>query len=460
MNTAFKTESGIEFLYDNKTNALLELDGSAVFTSVIDTDYEAFAKATYATTKKHNKPVAIRLLMGHACNYSCVYCLQKDIGNPNERAKSSKLDKLINSIEENMDLSNLSRFELWGGEPFLYWNDMVGLITHFDKEGIEFGITTNGSMLSQKHVDFFKSLKGQILLTISHDAKQQRSLRGEDPFEQLKVINAMKELGKVPNLRYGFLCSLTNTNFDLFEINDFFRDKIMEHGLSTNSLSFSLGRTYQEKTAYAPSESLSCQVDDAKDESKAAPKSESYTHVIHGENLEKFQKILAHYLEQHHTQMVDSTENGEPTIFGKSAKDTPLLMCDIYESSIAYSVTEVASKMLKGERVLESTNCGADNADIISMGMDGAIRTCPHSGKSHIFGHINNIKGAHISALDFERRVGDCDNCEVRLLCKSGCPIKFPDETFMTNCRIEKIWYGEIQKAAFRLILNSPVNKQ
>jgi hypothetical protein len=27
----------------------------------------------------------------------------------------------------------------------------------------------------------------------------------------------------------------------------------------------------------------------------------------------------------------------------------------------------------------------------------------------------------------------------------------------MTNCRVEKIWYGEIQKAAFRLVFNDTV---
>jgi len=254
------------------------------------------------------------------------------------------------------------------------------------------------------------------------------------------------------NVTYGFLCSVTDTNFDLFEINDYFRNKILEHGLRSNSLSFSLGRTYAENEGYNPSAALGCNI------IEDAPSDSSYTHVIHGDNLKRFQTILAEYLEQHHTQMINSIVDGRPTIFGKLASDTPLLLCDIYESTLPYSVVEYARKIVAGEQILESSNCGADMTDVLSMDIDGSIRTCPHAGKDHIVGSLSNIRNARIWAITLERKnEPHCSSCNVKKLCRSSCPIKLPSETFLTNCRVEKVWYTEIQKAAFRMIMNDEV---
>lgn len=457
MISKFETESGIQFLYDSDANQLLEVDGTPITPGMRPTVQEVkFAAENYNTRTKSHKPKAIRLLMGHACNFSCTYCLQKDIGDLSERPKNIMLNDMFKNIRLHIDTSDLQRVELWGGEPFLYWKDMVALMEFFDNENMTFGITTNGSALRQKHAEFFATLKGQVLLTISHDAKMQRALRGSDPLESPSVIATLKTIDALPNVRYGVLCSLTNTNFDLFEINDFFRDKILEHNLNTNSLSFSLGRTYQEKLEYGPSESLGCNIITTDTSGKQLPKSESFTHVIHGKNLELFREILAEYLEQHYLQMLDSYVDGVPTIFSKSAKETPLLLCDIYESAIPYSVTEYMRNTLLGTPILETTNCGADMADIISLDTNGNVRTCPHTGEEHIAGHIKNIKAIEIKALNLGRGA-HCSSCANKKLCKSSCPLDLPDEVFMTNCRVEKVWYGEIQKAAFRFMFNEPV---
>ena len=458
MRSLFETDSGIQFLYDNVTNQLLETDGSPITPGMrLTQTYIDFVSENYGKTNKTHAPKAIRLLMGHACNFSCTYCLQKDIGDPSERPKNIMLNDMLKHVSKHLDTSGLERLELWGGEPFLYWKDMTALMEFFDREGMTFGITTNGSALRPKHAEFFSKLKGYVLLTISHDAKMQKSLRGADPLESSSVISTLKMMDELPNVTYGFLCSLTNTNFNLFEINDFFRDKIIKHNLKTNSLSFSLGRTYQDKLEYEPSESLGCNIITADQTDKKLPKSESFTHVIHGKNLELFREILAEYLEQHYLQMIDSYVDGMPTIFSKEAKDTPLLLCDIYESTIPYSVIEYMQNVLQGNPILETTNCGADMTDIVSFDINGNIRTCPHAGEEHIVGHIKNIKNVEIKALDLDRG-SHCSSCMNNKLCRSSCPLDLPDEVFLTNCRVEKVWYGEIQKAAFRFIFNEPVS--
>jgi uncharacterized protein len=231
--TKYATQGGIEFYYNNEDNRLYEVDGRPIVFPGLeprnDDEYIEFSKENYGSRKKSNKPVSMRILMGHACNYSCTYCMQKDIGNPNELPKREGLEGFFDSVRENLDLSDLIRVELWGGEPFLYWNDMQELLKFFDTEKVQFFISTNGSALSHKHAEFFSKMKGNIIVNISHDAKRQEALRGEEIFHRPRIIETFKEFDALPNVVYGFTCSITNTNFDLFEINDYFRNQILDN---------------------------------------------------------------------------------------------------------------------------------------------------------------------------------------------------------------------------------------
>jgi radical SAM protein with 4Fe4S-binding SPASM domain len=140
-----------------------------------------------------------------------------------------------------------------------------------------------------------------------------------------------------------------------------------------------------------------------------------------------------------------------------SAAELPLLLCDIYESSIAYSVIGYARKLLNNEPILETTNCGADMADIISLDLDGSVRTCPHAGEKYVHGHINNIKGVRILTLNLTKKDTHCADCSNIKLCRSSCPLDLPEQTFLTNCAVEKVWYGELQRAAFRFIVDERI---
>jgi radical SAM protein with 4Fe4S-binding SPASM domain len=451
--TRIRTESGREFFYNNRSNILTDANGVSIALNSFDSSaYVETAKNLYTKKIKNSTPAALRILMGHACNYSCSYCMQKDIGNPDELPRRKNLNKFFEDITENFDLSNLDRIELWGGEPLLYWNDMVPLMNFFDAEGRTFAISTNGSCLSAKHAEFFATLKADVVLSISHDGPMQEQLRGEEILGRNRVVETLRKMDDLPNVAYGFQCSVTNTNYDLFAINDFFRGHILRNGLQANSLSFSLGRTYQEGG-------------DGRDHCGSilitgeTEKTENHVlHVIHGENLEKFRIILRNYLEAHFQQMVAHGFNDdEPAVYSMSAAELPLLLCDIYESGIAYSVIGYSRKLLNNEPILETTNCGADMADIISLDLDGSVRTCPHAGEKYVHGHINNIKGVRILTLNLTKKDTHCADCSNIKLCRSSCPLDLPDQTFLTNCAVEKVWYGELQRAAFRFIVDERI---
>lgn len=400
-------------LYNNKSEML------SLPSELGDEFYEK-VKPLFGTRKKSNAPVGLRILFGHACNYSCGYCLQKDIGNPNERPENKNLQPFIDSIEKNLDLQNLQKVEFWGGEPFLYWNDIKAVMKYLDKKGRVFYVATNGSPLRQKHIDFFSTLESLVTIGISHDGPGQEQMRGEDIFNKASVVESIKQMDALyPKIMYCFNTVVTKANYDVFKINDYFKDVAKRLDLKNHKMGISLGKNYDETNSVNSSE-----------------------YIIGKEDYKKFEEILTEYTNQYIKQLKARGDK----------KDNALLDC-----SYTQDLREYALALKHKTPVTNTTNCGADAALILSMDIQGNIRLCPHASEKYIAGHIDNLKGIRIIQLDLKRKTSHCQDCNVRPLCKSSCPIKFPDEVFLQNCRIEKIWYGVKQKAAFKLLFGEDV---
>jgi uncharacterized protein len=165
--TRFKvTGTNQYFYYSNYDNGLYNESMQPLSeVTTPDENYQAVIQETRSRVKS-DKPYWIRVLLGHACNYSCTYCLQKDIGNPDEREKITTTERFIQQIE-NLDLSRLQRIDLWGGETLLYWKTIEEIMTKFDREGLEWFIPTNGTPLQMKHIEFFRTLKSTVGIGLS-----------------------------------------------------------------------------------------------------------------------------------------------------------------------------------------------------------------------------------------------------------------------------------------------------
>jgi radical SAM protein with 4Fe4S-binding SPASM domain len=452
-------ETGVEFYVCNKTNNMFEADGTPLITphtrpesywvdmidsedlSNLDTTLP-FAKLK-KTRKKATNPIAMRITLGHACNYDCSYCIQKDIGNPDERPKNSSLEKFLNNLESHVGTRDLQRVELWGGEPFLYWNDIVPIMKKLDREGLTFYISTNGSTLHDKHVDFFNTLKSTVEIGISHDGPAQEECRGAEIFNIKRVQRIIKRIDdSFPKIHYGFNFVLTNRNFDLFKINDFFKDVIEQLDLHHAGFGFEIGQTFNTVLEVDHHYSLS-------EES-----------VVSGENLPKFQKIFEEYLEAHrhqYTEYLQKQMNGDVDAYYGCR--LPLIPTDIYtDLNDEACVLGYMDKTVYNKPIITSTQCGADDLRIISLDIEGNVRTCPHAaGEDHVYGNIQQLKGIRILSLDLKRDEGHCSKCSNLKICKSGCPISLPTQSFLKNCAMQKVYYHEIQKAAFNMMFNGHV---
>jgi uncharacterized protein len=414
----FRTESGKVFYYQNEDNSIWNADGE-ILSLPPKEGWEFFEnnENLFGVTHKTDKPTAIRILMGHACNYDCGYCMQKDIGNPNERPQNIWLNSFLRKMN-NLDLSQLERIELWGGEPFLYWKDMVGIMQYFDHPDRHFYISTNGSPLRHKHAEFFAGLKSTVAMGISHDGPGQESLRGEDIFKKIHVCEAIKHLARLPNFQFSFNPVVSATNMDLFEINDYFKDVADKLEIPDARISFVPARVYDDTDSINSAE-----------------------HVIKGDGLVEFHAIVNNY----HKAVIDQKKTGGDRFLKSNIVDDQV------------GVMNYAQLTRHQIPVTITSSCGADSADILSVDIQGNVRLCPHTDESFIGGRVDDLNNVDIKGLDLDRKKTHCSDCPVRRLCKSSCPIKFPDEVFLHNCRVEKIWYSAIQQNAFSLLFGEDV---
>lgn len=417
-------DSNEVFYYENETHSLYDSTGQILSLPAIeDEEFYLEESKKHGVLYKDKTPIALRILLGHACNFDCGYCMQKDIGNPNERPENFLLDPFISSISKNLDLSKLIRVELWGGEPFLYWKDMTKIMTFLDREGLEFYISSNGSPLVQKHVDFFKTLKARVSITISHDGPGQEELRGEDVLKNPKKVEILKQLHNMKDkVGISYNTVISNTNYDLFEINDYFKEYAERSGIGSGvRLYFIAGKNYNDTD-----------IDGVSSE-----------HILHGETLQHFNSIFKEYLDIYLEDL------------GKDLEDRRLLKNGVVEGD--HGLMNYAVKLRNSIPITTKSNCGADSSDILSMDIQGRVRVCPHTHEKFVSGHVDDIQAVKIVGLDIDRKTTHCYHCPVKRMCKSSCPIKFPDKVFLSNCAIEKVWYGNLQRAAFKLLFRENV---
>lgn len=96
----------------------------------------------------------LNIFLGYACNFSCSYCLQ-ELDAPDASRKKHPVEPFIESVVPFVKKNGIKRIDYWGGEPFLYWDQIEAIHTAFEKESVEFDfvrITTNGSLLKPEHI--------------------------------------------------------------------------------------------------------------------------------------------------------------------------------------------------------------------------------------------------------------------------------------------------------------------
>lgn len=126
--------------------------------------------------------------LGFNCNFHCKYCFR----NYNDKSilPNMPTEKLKTWLKENA--TNYSRIAVNGGEPLLYMDAIKELFSCVPK-WMDKRIITNGSLLTKDIVDYCND--NNVMVTISHDGKVTKFLRGRDVLEEkLDLIRSIKRL--------------------------------------------------------------------------------------------------------------------------------------------------------------------------------------------------------------------------------------------------------------------------
>lgn len=96
------------------------------------------------------------IMLGSACNWKCPYCIQSE--EPIKQVDPNTFcDKFLEHLESTDRLSKIYVFNLWGGEPLLYYKSLEVLLKRLSEipTQLPIRIVSNGSLLTEENYKLF-----------------------------------------------------------------------------------------------------------------------------------------------------------------------------------------------------------------------------------------------------------------------------------------------------------------
>lgn len=145
--------------------------------------FKAIDDFTYSF-EEHSQPKTMLLGLTNRCNLSCPYCFvdQNSQDMTYEIAEQAIQWLISNKNNKKMQVN------FFGGEPLLKFDDIIKPIVEKYYKDINFGITTNGMLLTEDVVDFLYQHNMSVLLSfdgIEQVQNTQRPAKNGDSFKQI-----------------------------------------------------------------------------------------------------------------------------------------------------------------------------------------------------------------------------------------------------------------------------------
>lgn len=194
-----------------------------------DVDYLTIKRLRQKNYLSNNKPVEIYhpytdfaeeyvnsnlnnliLQVTQMCNFNCAYCPYAgngkfDRGHYNKAMPWDIAQRAVDLLIKNSRNSKELSIGFYGGEPLLEYQ-LIQKVVRYSKEkagikNLQFGMTTNGYMITDEMVDFFKKYGFSITISFDgpqhiHDKNRTLGANGKGTFQQVyKNMKKMKEKG-------------------------------------------------------------------------------------------------------------------------------------------------------------------------------------------------------------------------------------------------------------------------
>ena len=331
----------------------------------------------------------IFIVMGYNCNMHCNYCCQHDCSEVNEKVSP----KVISYIEQYfVDESVKYEIKFFGGEPLLYWSQIVEIVNHFSHmKNILFTMVTNGTLIDEKKVKFIND--NNMYITVSWDGENTDKTRIYDVFKKNK-----NNLLQLNHLSVGYVLSSYSYPLDVF--NEMTK-------LETEY--FKLHRSYIHvaHTLIMDDESNHCANFTNIDVNKLRKQSEEICNIYY-----------EHYQNRTLQQIMPISGFIEAvfTLISKIYDDYAIPFCSITQGCI-------------------------------NMNMNGEIYSCQnyHVVVGDFDSKLEDM-GEKIYEQAWTRKYADvCNKCSVQLACRNGCA--------MMSDKIREKYYCDCQRALYEPII-------
>lgn len=228
----FDTQAGALVWED--TGVLLDLAPVQLSYSTPSEPWEHLAEQAISPDRPGHKRGAkalVKIQLGLSCNFNCAYCLQS-AGSDGGLPQSPTGQRVIPIVQKAAKLNDVQafleglphwlvpaaglRFELWGGEPFVYWKTFRPLAEGLMKRYPQAAVSTvsNGSLINEEIVEWYLANQ-QLNIAISHDGVA--SHRDENVLDNPWVVALYHGL-RAQGRPLGFNCVLTAGNLSVVNI--------------------------------------------------------------------------------------------------------------------------------------------------------------------------------------------------------------------------------------------------
>lgn len=135
----------------------------------------------------------IVLMLGTACNFNCIYCVQHDNKPRFKKQIKPEVMKWLEDIAYQMPMKLKPTIHFYGGEPLLYREAIHQVIDHFGDD-FKYLIVSNGSYLTDEDVEYFN--KHAVRFALSNDGPNTKLTRQIDMLEDDAFVDRFNRLGQ------------------------------------------------------------------------------------------------------------------------------------------------------------------------------------------------------------------------------------------------------------------------
>tara|TARA_Y100001963_G_C6761628_1_gene439777 strand:+ start:467 stop:1882 length:1416 start_codon:yes stop_codon:yes gene_type:complete len=324
----------------------------------------------------------IKIQLGMKCNYSCEYCSQRFVPrNPDDSYTNQETEESEDQIRafisrfDDLDTNDRLHFELWGGEPFLYFEKMklITKLLHDKYPKATYSVITNGSLINDEIIEFLK--KYDFDIGVSHDGPGQPT-RGPDPMDDPEKAKWLTKLMEefLPKGKISANPIMHEKNPSRAAVQEYMIEKFGEH--------IRLGE--------------GAIVDIYDEEAKQMALKSEEAHIDY--RRKAFNELMNH----------------KADAFGLIKQKLDTFSNSVKDNKPSSSLTQ---------------KCGMDDPTIVSLDLNGQQTTCQNVSASssnpanipHLIGEMEDLDTSTINAGTHWSDRPECVGCPVLQLCHGAC---------------------------------------